>query len=67
LAGGEHNVYREPAYDGDEITATRVITGVEEKHGRSGRFVLITSAVRYTRIRDDAVIAETTLTTIARP
>ena len=67
MAGGEHTVFFEPAYDGDRITATRVITGVQEKHGRSGTFVLITSTVRYVRAGDGALVAEATLTTIARP
>jgi acyl dehydratase len=67
MAGGEHTVFLAPVYDGDHIRATRVITNVEEKHGRSGTFVLITSTIRYTRANDLALVAEATLTTIARP
>jgi acyl dehydratase len=67
MAGGEQTAFFEPVYDGDRVNSTRTITGVEEKHGRSGRFVLITSTIRYTRAADGVVIAESTITTIARP
>jgi acyl dehydratase len=67
MAGGEHTSFFEPVYDGDRISSTRTITGVDEKHGRSGAFVLITSTIRYTRDADGVVVAESTITTIARP
>ena len=65
MAGGERTTFHAPVYDGDPITSTRTITSIEEKHGRSGPFVLITSAVRYER--DGTVVAESTIKTIARP
>lgn len=67
MAGGEQTAFYEPAYDGDEITSVRTIAGIEEKHGKSGAFVLITSTIRYTRARDGVIVAESTVSTIARP
>lgn len=67
MAGGEQTSFHEPVYDGDRITSTRTITNIEEKHGRSGPFVLITASIRYERDNDHALVAESTVTTIARP
>jgi acyl dehydratase len=66
MAGGESTTFYEPVYDGDEITSTRTVSSIEEKQGRSGAFVLITSTTTFRR-QDGALIAEATLTTIARP
>ena len=67
MAGGEQTQYHLPLYDGDQITSTRTVASLEEKHGRSGAFVLITSTIRFIRADDDALVAESTVTTIARP
>jgi acyl dehydratase len=66
MAGGESTTFHEPVYDGDEITSVRTVSSIEEKHGRSGAFVVITSATRYQR-QDGTLVAEATTTTIARP
>ncbi len=66
MAGGESTTFHEPVYDGDELTSVRTVASIEEKHGRSGAFVLIKSTTRYRR-QDGALVAETILSTIARP
>lgn len=66
MAGGESTSFYQPLYDGDEITSVRTVSSIEEKHGRSGAFVLITSTTSYTR-QDGRLVAESTMTTIARP
>jgi acyl dehydratase len=66
MAGGESTTFHEPVYDGDEITSVRTVTSIEEKHGRSGAFVLITTTTDYRR-QDGRLVAEATMTTIARP
>jgi acyl dehydratase len=66
MAGGEDTTFHEPVYDGDEITSTRTVASIEEKHGRSGAFVLITTTAEYRR-QDGRLVAEATVTTIARP
>lgn len=66
MAAGEDTTFNAPVYDGDLITSVRILTGLEQKQGRSGPFVLITSLISYTRA-DGTVVAEATMTTIARP
>jgi acyl dehydratase len=66
MAGGEDTRFFEPVYDADVITSVRSVVSVEQKQGRSGAFVVITSRVTYTR-GDGTVVAEATMTTIARP
>jgi acyl dehydratase len=65
MAGGEELVVHAPLFDGDEITAIRTVANIEEKHGRSGRFVLVTSLVTYQR--DGSTVAVNHSTMIARP
>jgi acyl dehydratase len=65
MAGGDETMFFEPVYDGDPITASRTLDSVEQKHGRSGAFVLITSTTRY--LRRETVVAQSVVTTIARP
>jgi acyl dehydratase len=49
MAGGESMTFYEPSYDGDIITATRILEKVEQKTGRrSGDFVLLTTETTYT-------------------
>ena len=66
MAGGEQWHFYLPAYHGDLITSARRINGIEEKHGRSGRFVLISSVSTYTN-QDSVVVAEVRMSMIARP
>lgn len=66
MAGGESWQFHAPLYDGDVITATRRIADIAEKHGRSGRFVLVTFLGTYTN-QDGVVVAENRSQMIARP
>jgi hydroxyacyl-ACP dehydratase HTD2-like protein with hotdog domain len=66
MAGGESWQFYAPLYDEDVITATRRITDIQEKHGRSGRFVLVTFLASYTN-QDGVVVAEARSQMIARP
>ena len=66
MAGGENITFHHPVYDGDVLTSVRVIENIEEKHGRSGAFVLVTSHTTYTR-QDGTVVAEAVSSMIARP
>ena len=66
MAGGENLTFYEPVYDGDVITSVRRIENIEQKNGRSGVFVLVTSKTTYTR-QDGVVVAEAAVSTIARP
>ncbi|MEV0809920.1 MaoC family dehydratase N-terminal domain-containing protein [Micromonospora sp. NPDC050200] len=66
MAGGEDTTFLAPVYGGDVITSERRIHSIEEKRGRSGRFVLVTWKTTYTNQRDE-VVAEATTSMIARP
>ncbi|WP_110206838.1 MaoC family dehydratase [Nocardioides daejeonensis] len=66
MAGGESTTFHLPAYHRDELTMVRVIDSIVEKHGRSGRFVLVTWRTTYTNQRDE-LVAEATTSMIARP
>jgi hydroxyacyl-ACP dehydratase HTD2-like protein with hotdog domain len=65
-AGGQKLRLYEPIYDGDDLTATRVIENIEEKRGRSDPFVLVTSHTTYVRA-DGITVAEAVFTLIALP
>jgi acyl dehydratase len=66
MGGGESIQFHEPVYDGDTLTSVRVFENIEEKHGRSGPFVLMTMRTTYIR-QDGAIVAEAVTSTIARP
>jgi acyl dehydratase len=66
MGGGERIKFHEPVYDGDMLTSVRVIENIEEKHGRSGPFVLVTTRTTYIR-QDGTTVAEAVTSTIARP
>ena len=66
MAGGENITFHHPVYDGDVLTSVRVIEKIEEKHGRSGAFVLVTSRTTYVR-QDGVTVAEAVSSMIARP
>lgn len=66
MAGGETTTFHLPAYDGDLIHMVRTIASVEEKQGRSGRFVLVTWRTSY-RNQHGRLVAEAETSMIARP
>ena len=66
MAGGEDTSFYGPAYHRDEIEMVRTIESIVEKHGRSGRFVLVTWRTVYRNQRDE-LVAEATTSMIARP
>lgn len=55
MAGGETHEFFAPVYDGDVITAVRTIARLEEKQGRSGRFVIIYNTTVYTSQHGEVV------------
>jgi hydroxyacyl-ACP dehydratase HTD2-like protein with hotdog domain len=66
MVGGENATFYQPVYDGDVVTCTRTIENIEEKHGRSGHFVLVTWKTTYTN-QVGELLAEATASMIARP
>ena len=64
MAGGEEYEFLAPIYPGDTLTAVSRIANIEEKTGRSGRFVLITRETTYTN-QDGVVVVRGRLSTIA--
>jgi acyl dehydratase len=66
MAGGETTTFHAPVYGGDVISTERRVVSIEQKQGRSGAFVLVTTGTTYTNQRDE-VVAEATLSIIARP
>ena len=66
MAGGESTTFYLPAYHRDEITMVRTIESIEEKQGRSGRFVLVTWRTGYQNQHAE-LVAEATTSMIARP
>jgi acyl dehydratase len=65
MAGGEEYEFHSAFYPGDTITAETRIQNIEEKSGRSGRFVLITRETLYTN-QDGVVVAKGRFSLIAR-
>jgi acyl dehydratase len=65
MAGGEDYEFLAPLYPGDRITAATHIENIEEKRGRSGRFVLMTRATVYTN-QDGVTVARGRFSVIAR-
>lgn len=66
MAGGESTTFYLPAYHRDEITMVRTIESIQEKHGRSGSFVLVTWRTVYQNQHVE-LVAEATTSMIARP
>ena len=66
MAGGESTTFHLPAYHRDEIDMVRTISSIVEKHGRSGRFVLVTWHTEY-RNQHANLVAEAATSMIARP
>jgi acyl dehydratase len=65
MAGGEEYEFLEPLYPGDEITAETRIRDIQEKQGRSGRFVLVTQETIYTN-QEGVVVAKGSFSIIVR-
>lgn len=64
MAGGEAMTFYAPCYDGDSVSAARVLAGVEQKRGRrSGDFVLVTTRTSFTS-GTGVLLAEAVLTSI---
>lgn len=66
MAGGESTTFHLPSYHRDEVEMVRTISSIVEKHGRSGRFVLVTWHTTYENQRGE-LVAEATTSMIARP
>ncbi|MCP9273643.1 MaoC family dehydratase [Mycolicibacterium arenosum] len=66
MAGGESTTFHLPSYHRDEVEMVRTISSIVEKHGRSGRFVLVTWHTTYRNQRAE-LVAEATTSMIARP
>jgi acyl dehydratase len=65
MAGGETTEFHRPLYPGDTVTVITTLTGITEKAGRSGPFVLVTWKVDYLD-QHGALVAETIRSMIAR-
>jgi acyl dehydratase len=65
MAGGEQNEFFGPIYPGDVLTATRTLANLEEKHGRSGAFVLVSWETTYVN-QDGETVAVNVASMIAR-
>lgn len=55
MAGGEEWTFERDVYPGEQISWRRELTGLEEKRGRLGEFVVMTWTTRYTAGPDDPV------------
>ncbi|HZQ31190.1 MAG TPA: MaoC family dehydratase N-terminal domain-containing protein [Mycobacterium sp.] len=65
MAGGESTTFHLPAYHRDEISMVRTIESIDEKQGRSGKFVLVTwHTVYHNQHRE--LVAEARTSMIAR-
>ncbi|HWO94200.1 MAG TPA: MaoC family dehydratase N-terminal domain-containing protein, partial [Dehalococcoidia bacterium] len=62
---GEDTEFYEPVYPGDVISSVTRIAAIEEKTGRSGRFVLVTRETVYTN-QDGVVVARSRNSSIVR-
>jgi len=60
MAGGLHIEYLQPVYPGDWLTATRTLTDIYEKEGRSGPLIFYKVDMRIENDAGEAVILEET-------
>jgi len=65
MMGGEETWFYAPVYPDDVLTATRKLANIEEKHGRSGAFVLVKWETTYFNQHRD-LVAKTLWSMIAR-
>jgi hydroxyacyl-ACP dehydratase HTD2-like protein with hotdog domain len=60
MAGGLHIEYHQPVYPGDWLTATRTLTNIYEKQGRSGPLIFYEVVMEITNDDGEPVITEKT-------
>jgi len=60
MAGGLHIEYHKPVYPGDWLTATRTLTDIYEKHGRSGPLIFYEVVMDIRNDEGESVITEKT-------
>ena len=60
MAGGLHIEYHKPVYPGDWLTATRTLTDIYEKQGRSGPLIFYEVVMEITNDDGEPVITEKT-------
>ena len=65
MAGGEEIEFFEPIYPGDTISMETKVVSIEEKEGRSGRFVIVTRASHCTN-QDGVLVGIITTQSITR-
>lgn len=65
MAGGDRSTYARVVLDGEHLTASRVLSDVVAKRGRSGDFLLATWTTTY-RAGAGEQVAETTFSLVAR-
>ncbi|HKJ00029.1 MAG TPA: MaoC family dehydratase N-terminal domain-containing protein [bacterium] len=58
MAGGSRITFHRPIRPGDTLTATRTLTGLEEKHGRTGAAIFCTIEMRVTDADARPVVTE---------
>ena len=58
MAGGSQVTFHRPIRPGDTLTATRTLTGLEEKHGRSGVAIFCTIEMEVVDAQGAPVITE---------
>ena len=60
MAGGLHIEYHQPVYPGDWLTATRTLSNIYEKQGRSGTLIFYEVVMEITDDSGQPVITEKT-------
>jgi len=60
MAGGLHIEYHKPVYPGDWLTATRTLSNIYEKQGRSGTLIFYEVVMEITNDAGQPVITEKT-------
>ena len=60
MAGGLHIEYHKPVYPGDWLTATRTLSNIYEKQGRSGTLIFYEVLMEITNDAGQPVITEKT-------
>ncbi len=60
MAGGLHIEYHRPVHPGDWLTATRTLTDIYEKQGRSGPLIFYEVVMEITNDDGEPVITEKT-------
>lgn len=58
MAGGSQVTFHRPIRPGDTLTATRTLTALDEKHGRTGAAIFCTIEMRVTDAAGQPVVTE---------